>query len=338
MANSTANYTGATIVGGKPYFLCNLTTECHDLTGHTRTACFPDEIPVPANYSSSGAAATKISTNVCACRVSFSFEQAPSHSPDPKCFTADCMYGPEACTGLNPMAYFQLVANSGLWVLLSLYLCTHAIVLLVSLKRHGAPILNAAGSTLISVTLASFFAGLWFAQHLVVIATGSGWFIIFRNIGIPAAAVFGSAAYLNLALVWIQVAAASKSLARTGSNISRNQVIFVAAFCSAFAVVEIVCFAILQQPSIGAGAALLFIIVIMVLYLVGGRRLVQATRGPDNSTPLPPRLRRVVTTSRNIAIFLVAFILSNVLCKSERVCVEGGRGGLLGERPFFSFF
>ena len=225
------------------------------------------------------------------------------------------MHGENACTGFHPIRYFEIVLTS-IIVVGNVLMMLWAIYLLISLKRNRQSLTNAAGSTLISTVFSSFCAAGWFSQYIFTAATQSGWYlsVMCYLVFLPTTAVFASSAFLNVSLMWIKVAAASRSLKSAGVNLSRRMVVFVFVFCVIFFVAMVICCGVLQSPTIGAGVAVLFLLIIMGLYLVGGHKLVVAMRGSGHGST-SVRLKRILRTSRLMVGALAFFILMNILCE-----------------------
>ena len=190
------------------------------------------------------------------------------------------------------------------------------VYMFVGLVKNKAPLSNATGSTLFFGILAVAFLIIWTMYYPYYPTMGSsfGVQISALSIGIPGAATFAGISFMNLALMWLQVAAGSKSLKKTGSNLGKKPLVFVVVFSVLFGLIEIIAFAIIDNKTMGSAAALVFIIGIMIAYLVGSQQLADALEG--NKKPgakRSPRIMKIVSTGRNVAYCLMGFVVANVV-------------------------
>lgn len=188
--------------------------------------------------------------------------------------------------------------------------------MMLQLKQHNAPLTNATGSTLFFGILSTPFLIMWTAYYLYYPMQGSsiGINTVSLKIGIPGSAVFAAVSFMNLALMWIQVAQSSKSLKKTGSNLGKKPLIMVVTFSILFGLIELICFAIINNNTIGSAVALLFMIAIMVTYLVGSKSLANAIEiGRKPGQKRSPRIVAIINTGRRVAYCLIGFIVFNLM-------------------------
>eukprot|EP00947_MAST-08B_sp_MAST-8B-sp1_P006575 g6575.t1 len=185
----------------------------------------------------------------------------------------------------------------------------------IGLKKKKAPTTNATGSTLFFGIIATFFLILWTVYYLWFPFQGAsaGINTASLSIGIPGSACFAAISFMNLALMWLQVAAGSKSLKKTGSNLGKKPLIIVIVFSVLFCLLMVIFFGPVNNKTVGSAIALIFIIGIMAAYLIGSKDLANALE--NNLKPgqkRSPRVLRIIKTGRDVAWCLISFVVFNL--------------------------
>jgi hypothetical protein len=104
-----------------------------------------------------------------------------------------------------------------------LYFTGMCIYLIAGLRSKGADICNATGSTIIFSACLFPMMLLWYSFFFFTpLLGGHDMSVLSLAIGLPGMGTFMLIAWLNLALMWIQVAESSKSLKSSGKNISNK--------------------------------------------------------------------------------------------------------------------
>eukprot|EP00947_MAST-08B_sp_MAST-8B-sp1_P004903 g4903.t1 len=183
------------------------------------------------------------------------------------------------------------------------------------MKVHGVPLGNALGSTLTTTTIGLPFFFIWHFYYGVTVHLGGfGLEIASFAIGVPGAGAFGTIAFLNLALMWLQVAESSKTMKKTGSNVSGKFKIFVICFSVLITIMLFVLMGALAMYTIGALCVIVFLILIAVAYLVGSRKLVNVmSSGAAKGKKKSPRLMLIVRTARVIASMILGGLVFEIV-------------------------
>ena len=149
------------------------------------------------------------------------FRQPASVSPDQFCFTAKCMRESNACHAWSSTTYIFMFWNI---VNVIFALCAMACIgwLVVHLVMHKQTIKNAAGTSLIFGFWACGFAGFWSFTYVYSLPTGYA--ELPQNVGFPlgigGAGATAVTSLLNIGLMWYQVAKSSKTMSKTGKEIT----------------------------------------------------------------------------------------------------------------------
>ena len=232
---------------------------------------------------------------------------------DPYCFTAHCLEQKDACSQYNGKAYFVVIMTSleTIAFVAEFFFC---IYLILGIKKKKEPLFNVAGTTLINATIGTFFAILFCISYPVMFGSTS-WFYL-DNVGIPVGltfmAVFGCISFLNLALMWLEVSFASKTMKKTGRNLSKKPLIFVIVFDIVIFLFLLIMMTILKDYFIGGAISIVFIIVIMVLYLAGARELDQVMSAGSKG-PKSPRLLAITKTARQMFGCMLFFVIIDIV-------------------------
>lgn len=233
--------------------------------------------------------------------------------PDPYCFTAECMEHSDSCTALNGRAYMAL-AFTFIEIFMIACLFFFGIYLMIGLKTNKAGLLNVPGTTLINATLALVFTLVWAISYPIMILGKT--FFWLDDIGIPVGlafmAVFATIGFLNLALMWLEVAFASKTMKKTGANLSKKPLIFVCAFSTFSFLLILVLMTIMRSYMIGGGCAVIIIIAVAVIYLVGAREL-DLVMSSGSKGPKSPRLLKIISTARQMFACMMIFVVSDLI-------------------------
>ncbi len=324
---------GKFTVGNHSYYSCSLEARGDDcmemipgMLGAGMVGCFYGgnaltlEAPSSSHWQSTPTpSGIQVKTPVCGCYQLYGFEQPQSVSDangihDPYCFTAECMNAPDACQKWNSKAYFVVVTTS-LESLMFFAMLGFEVYLILGLKAAGASLLTTTGTTLISATAGTFFGLMFCASYPIMYAAKSWWYL--DNIGVPVGltfmACFGCTAFLNVALMWLDVARSSKTLRKTGTNISRGPRRFVAAFVLVIFVFLVITMGILKDYFIGGAISIIFIIIIAVIYAVGARELEQAMSTSGQGRRKSSQLQKIISTSRRMQAIMYTFIVVDVV-------------------------
>ena len=236
------------------------------------------------------------------------------------CFTARCMYGPNACWARTGVTYWMYIgASIALFLFFALFLM--CLYLLVGMCRAhdgsngGKSLLRTAAGTSTLFSMASLvFLMVWAASYIVVPATGSSDYSSFVGfpIGIGLAAPCAGAAFLCVALMWYRIAAASKAMRALDAKMGKKLLTFTWVYCVLFFLACIVLFGALRYNSFGALAALAFLLVLAGVILYGSHKLVTVLHDPSEGKKKSPRVSRIIYVSRQIAGALLVFGVFNV--------------------------
>ena len=304
-------------VGNRSYLGCKGSgwEICKQAFGHSRLTCESDvkirnahdvEVMMPP---------------ICACSQEwlYSHDHTPpggaaceEKTPDIRCLYGGDEYRP--CARHDIPLIVIIVAGGFINIVVSFLLWFSSIYLIGSLVKHKALTTNATGSTLFFTVLAVGFLILWTVYYIRFPLAGSDDVvgILSLSVGIPGAAMFSTISFMNLSLMWVQVAASSKSLRKGRSNLGRKPQILIAVFSSVFAIIEILCFGVFELKTVGSAVSLLFIIGIVIAFQVGSRRLAAAT-SVSGATKRSRAISRIITTARNVSFTLFVFIIANLI-------------------------
>ena len=306
-------------VGNKTYLGCaekGFRTCSQALFGNTRINCYTDIVVID---DSSGVEVKLPAACGCDAGMLFSNEHSPPGGEcDPMSTEIRCLYskgGYPSCTYRNVgMSAFNIIFA---FINLSFEfpLLFFAIYMFASLIKKKQPVTNATGSTMFFAILGLIFLVFWTVYYLQVPIGGDSTAvsILSLSVGIPGSATFAGISFMNLALMWMQVAASSKTLRKGKSNLGKGPTVLVVTFSCLFGIIEVVCFGIIDNKTIGSAVALLFIIAIMISYLVGSAKLASALAGAGVGSKKSPRIMRIVVTGRRVAYALIGFIMFNVI-------------------------
>ena len=182
--------------------------------------------------------------------------------------------------------------------------------------------LNAAGSTLVVGSFGLIFHLLWLCEAPVILANRDVEYglLISNFVWIPLSAFFNMSSYLNVSLVWIEVAIASKTVAKASSNLQRRSLIFVVVCCSVFAAGLIV-IAITGQTQFSPFLAVIFGILVTSSFLTGGRMLAgllhqaeaQARGKSVKTRPRSPRIVSIIGTARKMGTVIGLFAFTAII-------------------------
>ena len=204
--------------------------------------------------------------------------------------------------------------------LLILFELGFCIRLAVQLKMNGAVLNNAVGHTIISAIIGLPFFFLWHLYYGITVHLGSfAWQRAAFGIGAPVAGAFGSIAFLNLALMWTQVAESSRAMKKTGVAISGKFKIFVLCFSVLIFVMLVVLMSALEKYTYGALCVTVFLILIAVAYLCGSRKLATVMTGSMLATTgstmdrKPARLVHIIRTARVTAGLILGGVASEAV-------------------------
>eukprot|EP00947_MAST-08B_sp_MAST-8B-sp1_P005174 g5174.t1 len=231
------------------------------------------------------------------------------------CYTAECMSAPGACSNLEPLAIYFLSAIA-LVAAAAISMFSFALYLIIGLKRNGESLLSVAGTTLISAACGTPFQVMWAIAYPFDMINPPTWSNL-GTYGIPFGlgfcSIFQIISLLNIALMWYSVAKASKTMKRTGRNLSAKYRIYVAIYCFLSFLILFVLLTIMENYTIGSGVAIIIFIGIGIAYALGARelRLVLSTTG--DKTKRSPRLLKILSTSRKMQIVLWAQILAQLV-------------------------
>eukprot|EP00947_MAST-08B_sp_MAST-8B-sp1_P006643 g6643.t1 len=297
---------GITWIAGKAYIQCDGSNyySCDDfiegtelsLAGNRRTECLTNLLP---NVTLNSSIQVKVNGGLCRCK--------------PDCFEARCIAGPDGCLGLGGLGLFKTIILT-LYSVASLCIVGLCIKLILDLSKKGNfKINNAVGSTLIVATIAQVICMLWTLDGAIILASGSSIYgqVVSAPILTPLAGFFNIVAYFNISLMWVQVAQSSKSLKKTGANLGKKPLIFVITNATIFGLGLILFNSVFYNQLVGAALALVFSIIVLMTYIIGGRELALALGGGAEGAK-SPKVQLVIRTSRRMSIgvtvFIVAFI------------------------------
>ena len=141
---------------------------------------------------------------------------------DKFCFEARCVYGKHACNARNGRSTYFIVMTS-IMATLAVITFFRAFHVAWLMKKANKWKNNATSTALVFNMIASLF---WFPLVIgydLAISEGD-WGIsdTLASIGIPFIFASLCVAYLNISLVWVQVAATSTSLKKVGKNMQRK--------------------------------------------------------------------------------------------------------------------
>jgi hypothetical protein len=153
---------------------------------------------------------------------------------------------------------------------------------------------------------------LWYVFFgTVILNEGHDWNTPSFQIGLPLMASFLLTSWMNLALMWVQLAENSKTLKSSGKNISSKFRVWVIGISVFGTLCMLVFISILGMNVVGGGLAALFLVFIAILYLVGAAKLKGAMSGGGSAAT--KKIDKIILTARKVSALIFFAIIGDVL-------------------------
>ena len=219
----------------------------------------------------------------------------------------------DACTQFSGPSYLMLIGTY-IEIISTFLLVFFGIYLLVGLIIKKNSLKNTTGSTLINLVLAGFFQILWeIAYPIAIQGKTFAWLDdVGVSVGLCFTAVFACFGMMNLSLMWLDVARASKTMKKSGTNLSKKPLIVVIVISILFFIVMTLFWTILKNYMAGGLAAIAFMLSIGISYLIGARELDSVMSGASKEKK-SPRLLKIINTARQMFGFVILFVISDVV-------------------------
>ncbi len=246
--------------------------------------------------------------------------------------------GRKPCGALRPGVYVT-VTLAFMNLLIAIVSVGGGLWMLYGLRRHGASLTNATGSTIIFGILTEPFLIIWTIYFLVNPLSGLGhipWLdLLSLRIGLTGVGILGPTAAMNLGLMWLQVAQSAKSLTKGRKSLSRKASIFVAIFAGVFGLMLCV-LAVLSQFTILGGLSTLFLLGIGLAYVGGARRLTNVL-GSTGGNRKSSKIKLVLKTAHRSAAAILLYVVMAVTYTVSEIMRGLGRPDGSGKPAVFPF-
>ena len=246
--------------------------------------------------------------------------------------------GRKSCGALRPGAYVT-IALAFMNLLMEIVSLGGGLWLFCGLKRHGASLTNATGSTIFFGILTEPFLVIWTIYFIASPLSGLGhirWLdLLSLQIGLTGVGILGPTAAMNLGLMWLQVAQSAKSLTKGSKNLSRKASIFVAIFAVVFGLMLCV-LAVLRQFAIAGGLSTLFLLGIGLAYVCGARKLTQVI-GSTGGNRKAPKIKLILKTAYRAAAAILFYVVIAVIFTVSDLMRSLGRPDGSGKPAVFPF-
>ena len=198
----------------------------------------------------------------------------------------------------------------------------------ISLAKTGHLHFNAAGITVVTGIIGLAFKQMWAVSYIVEAATGSDAYYKQAGglIGVPGTG-FCLCAALTVALMWMQIARATRAFRSTSHHLERKTQIAVTVTCVSFMAILLILGIALPRSTAVLAVLIVFIVVVVVVYIVGSHKLVKQVGGASGSMiSVSKKLKVIVHTARlaiGMGVSIIAAAIITVLFRLLRVNSKG---------------
>lgn len=219
----------------------------------------------------------------------------------------------DACTARGALTWIMLL---GVWVeiIVTVVLLAFGIYLVVGLAKNKVSFKNSTGVCIICLVVAGFMQFIWEISYPITIQAYT--FVWLTNVGLPVGlcftAVFACFGMMTLSLMWLEVARASKTMKKSGVNLSKKPLIVVIVVSVLFFILMTLFWTILRDYQSGGLTAIVFLLAISISYLIGARELDQVMSSTKMGGKKSPRLLKIISTARRIFGCVIFFIVADV--------------------------